>query len=1068
MAGVDEQGARIRAIVEPLILLVGNRALLLPPAGAGTESFLQAFLAVGSAGSEGGSVITPGELDRLIGARRPANTSADDVRRSAERWNRTQDYYPRGIRTVAQVPAGSSTDFIDRDLLARLLGEARAAIVANEVAGFLEPMAGVISALDRLKAEIQKGSGGDSICARVRLRLEQDVVQARQGFRASLDLVNNSDAVLEGVKVELTLVDELGNPSDSRFGVLPPEVSNIGAVDGTGRVNSSATGSARWMLIPGPDAAPTEAPVRYFVGGIIEYRQGDVTVRMPIARVPITVLPIPQLVLQYFHERDVRSDDPFTVPVEPSIPYSLAVLVNNRGAGTARDLRITSSEPKIIENEKGLLIDFDLIATEVAGQNLLPSLTAAFGDVPPGGTRVGRWLFQSTLQGQFIEYSAAFEHTGPFSGRPELASVRDVSIHEMIHLVQADRGFADGKPDFLVNDVADDDFLPDTLYLSDGSTNRVQVVRVAQSDGPATPSDREVRLSFDAPVGWTYLRIPDPANGAMAVARVLRPDGSEVPFGWNVWTTDRTFIAGGRRPTYENNLHLFDLLPGGPVTYTVVYAPPVPPDTTDPVSDVLPLPAQSRAQFSVRWDGSDSGSGVRYFDVLVSTDGGPFVTWKSSTRETSALYTGEMGRSYAFYTVAVDEAGNRESVPTGPDAATRVSLVNQAPVFQGSTAVNVPEGSVLAFQCLAVDPDNPSDTVTHRLGSGAPAGMQIDSRTGRVTWPTGEGSGPSRWEIEVVAVDDGLPPMSATHRVTVTVAEDNEVPQLGVLGDRVVAETVLLEVAIPATDVDLPVQSLRYRFVTNPPLGAALDPVTGIFRWRPDPTQGPSTNRIRVAVSDGELEAQGEFVVVVRDTQADFRLKLGEATILAGESGAVDVTVESQLELASIQTRIRLSEVGLTQLSIRDLAPVVGSATLEPVSAGEYALVLAAGAGQSLRMQGVAARLGFGSDPFAESAFVRLQPVGTEGSLGGVALGRVGQVAGRVVVVGSEPLLEAMADRTARLYGRPGVRYAIDSSAALEESGVWLPWREELMQSTLRLLPEVRVGDLFLRARELP
>jgi hypothetical protein len=346
--------------------------------------------------------------------------------------------------------------------------------------------------------------------------------------------------------------------------------------------------------------------------------------------------------------------------------------------------------------------------------------------------------------------------------------------------------------------------------------------------------------------------------------------------------------------------------------------------------------------------------------------------------------------------------------------------------------------------------------------------MQIDPRTGRVTWPTGEGNGPAQWEIEVIATDDGLPPMTATHRVTVTVAEDNQAPRFGALPDRVVAETVLLEFPLPATDEDLPAQSLRFRFVDGAPRGATLDPVTGVFRWRPDPTQGPSTNRIGVAVSDGELETQDDFVVIVRDTQADFRLKLGEAIILAGESGAVDVTVESELELASIQTRIRLTEAGLTQLTIGNLASAVASARLEPVSADEYSLVLAAGAGQSLRMQGVAARLGFGSDPLAESAFVRLQPVGTEGSLGGTVLNRVGQVAGRVVLLGTEPLLEAVADRTARLYGRPGVRYAIDSSSALEEPGMWSPWREELMQSTLRLLPEVPAGDVFLRARELP
>lgn len=349
-------------------------------------------------------------------------------------------------------------------------------------------------------------------------------------------------------------------------------------------------------------------------------------VRVPLTPVAINVHPTPRLTVAYFHERDVRADDPFTPEVEPSIPYSLAVLVKNRGFGPARNLRITSSQPKIIENEKGLLINFELIATQVGTEPLSPSLTVSQGDVPAGGTQQGRWLFKSSLQGQFIEYSATFEQLGLFSQFPELASIESVEIYELIRIVRATGTADDGLPDFLVNDVPDDDFLPDTLQLSQGGAEPVATVRSAGYDGVPGADDLEVSFTAVAPAGWVYLRLPDPGAGRFRMTRVLRADGSEVP-GEDAWSTDRTFVAGGRRPVYEHTLRLFDRVPAaGPVTYRVQYAPPPPADDVPPGSQVATLPASSRSAIPVQWSGEDNagGRGLAFFDVFVSVDGGAF------------------------------------------------------------------------------------------------------------------------------------------------------------------------------------------------------------------------------------------------------------------------------------------------------------------------------------------------------------------------------------------------------------------------------------------------------------
>ena len=166
-------------------------------------------------------------------------------------------------------------------------------------------------------------------------------------------------------------------------------------LDGTGKVPAGTTGTARWLIVPAPDAAPTE-PTEYFVTGEFSYTIDGVAVHIPLEPVSITVLPMPRLHVKYFHQRDVYADDPFTPQVEPSIPFNLAVMIENRGYGIARNFRITSAQPKIIENEKGLLIDFKIIAAEVAGKNLTPSLTVNFGDIVDRSTSQAPIRMRST------------------------------------------------------------------------------------------------------------------------------------------------------------------------------------------------------------------------------------------------------------------------------------------------------------------------------------------------------------------------------------------------------------------------------------------------------------------------------------------------------------------------------------------------------------------------------------------------------------------------------------------------------------------------------------------------
>ena len=123
---------------------------------------------------------------------------------------------------------------------------------------------------------------------------------------------------------------------------------------------------------------------------------GD-NITIPLLPTLITVRPDPSLRVHYLWERYVVGDNPFTDGIEPSVPFTLGVAVRNAGHGTAHSLKITSGQPEIIENERGLLINFMIIGANVGNEAISPSLTVMFGDLTPNTTKVARWLMISSL-----------------------------------------------------------------------------------------------------------------------------------------------------------------------------------------------------------------------------------------------------------------------------------------------------------------------------------------------------------------------------------------------------------------------------------------------------------------------------------------------------------------------------------------------------------------------------------------------------------------------------------------------------------------------------------------------
>lgn len=147
-------------------------------------------------------------------------------------------------------------------------------------------------------------------------------------------------------------------------------------------------------------------------------------------------------------------------------------------------------------------------------------------------------------------------------------------------------------------------------------------------------------------------------------------------------------------------------------------------DADAPVSAVTALPmtvAETGATtpFTVNWSGTDNGSGILYYDIYVSDNGGAYSLWQAQASAASAVYTGETGHTYSFYSLATDSAGNIEAAKTSPDTTTQIVLPPTTTMLAAS-ATSILQGTSVTFTATVAQASGtvlPTGTVTFYDGS---------------------------------------------------------------------------------------------------------------------------------------------------------------------------------------------------------------------------------------------------------------------------------------------------------------------------------------------------------------
>lgn len=516
-----------------------------------------------------------------------------------------------------------------------------------------------------LTIPVSSYAADDSVCARVKIEIQQELTLERQAFDAHMRINNGlSHITLEHVDIDVNFADEAGNSilatsdpnnTTASFFIRVDTLDNISNITGSGTVSPSTSADIHWLIIPAPGAAKgVPSGTLYYVGATLRYTIGGEEHVTEVTPDYIFVKPMPLLTLDYFLPVDVYGDDAFTSEVEPPVPFSLGVRVSNNGSGTARALKIDSAQPKITENELGAIIGFNIEGCKVNGGEVTPSLMVDLGDVSGSSAKVASWIMTCSLSGRFVEFTADFSHSDELGG--ELTSLMEAAnTHFLVHEVLADSAGKDVIPDFLAKD--------GDIYRLYESQKIDTVVTDQSSSSSITASGGNYALSTPQTAGYMYVKLPDPMAGSSDLGEITRSDGKAMK-AENVWLSK----TRGENHAWNYFINMFDTNSTGSYTVRFVEAAnqPHPPvlqfipdrtvqegqqlsfiveasdeDGTTPALSTSSLPA--RANFTDQGDGTgifnwtpEAGQAGTYPITFIASDGTLQDTKKATIRVTPA------------------------------------------------------------------------------------------------------------------------------------------------------------------------------------------------------------------------------------------------------------------------------------------------------------------------------------------------------------------------------------------------------------------------------------------------
>lgn len=193
-----------------------------------------------------------------------------------------------------------------------------------------------------------------------------------------------------------------------------------------------------------------------------------------------------------------------------------------------------------------------------------------------------------------------------------------------------------------------------TMHRADGARIVTLYTKAGNGSTVRVPAEATAALLFNAAGGYSVVEADD--SGIYTV----------------------TLPAAPERDLY----HLSNYSVGGPLLMIVEQDQ----DAPTAMIEVSPVPLDEM-HVLLRWQGDDGqfGTGIEYYELEVSHNGGPWTLWGGGQAETETVFDLSEGGTYAFRVRAVDKAGNvgEFSEPVEASYALVGTLVGQVVDLRG-------------------------------------------------------------------------------------------------------------------------------------------------------------------------------------------------------------------------------------------------------------------------------------------------------------------------------------------------------------------------------------------------
>ena len=163
----------------------------------------------------------------------------------------------------------------------------------------------------------------------------------------------------------------------------------------------AGTTTRNWLIVPSDLGDIPPQGSSFEVVGVITYWWNGTQYNVRTLPETITVYPAPKLNILY----------ELPAPTCQSTLFDIKTTIENVGTGPPRNLRFSSAQPIVVDNQANLQIGFQIIEAIVDGESRGPSLALDLGTLGAGAKVEVVWRLKATLPGRLVEFTSDYRRS---------------------------------------------------------------------------------------------------------------------------------------------------------------------------------------------------------------------------------------------------------------------------------------------------------------------------------------------------------------------------------------------------------------------------------------------------------------------------------------------------------------------------------------------------------------------------------------------------------------------------------------------------------------------------------